>query len=104
MFMVKATPVGQSKREWFGRGFYKEFDLQDSVEPLARRYKVTASAQDQFGNIGPELVAREDLKEALRRETDASQAFRLLERIGAIEFAWNKRGVAVKRVIRWPGF
>ncbi len=109
--MTKTIAVGEAKQLKFGRGYSKEFYLSDtivqsmpseSIEPLARKYRVIAPNADLLDAVVPELKVYEALKIAFHRETDAGHALYLHERIGVIEAGWKSADVRVKRIWRWP--
>lgn len=95
-----AETVAPKKRRVFS-GYRAEVSVTKLFEPIGKTLVVTVPDASLFDALLPQIRLREELAETLWREQDQYHALHLIDRITAIEDAWGKQGVGVRRKILW---
>ena len=99
--MISVAETLAPKKRRFLAGYRAEVSVTKLFEPMGKTLVVTAPDASLFDALLPQIQLREELAETLWREKDEFQAMHLIDRITAIEDAWGKQGVGVRRKILW---
>jgi|GEM_PF-816792 len=99
--MISVAETRAPQRRRLLPGYRAEVSVTKLFEPVGKTLVVTAPEASIIASLLPQIQLREELAETLWREQDEHQAMRLIDRITAIEDAWGKQGVGVRRKILW---